>query len=271
MKPLSSLLGFVIGLFSVSLACAEMTVHFIDVGQGGGVLIEKDGKTILYDCGDTFASEAVVEYLTTFDISVIDAMIISHAHKDHMGGCIDVLDKFAVTTLYHNGSKANTKIWTKFLKNVTASQIQTVVVDKDIEMDGLRILVAYDAPRNKRFSKEADNSLLVHLTDGTVRVLLTGDCEKACEKEIIKTTTVSSQILNVGHHGSDAASSPDFLASVKPKIAIAQAGVNNQYDHPTPAVRKRLQKKNIHLYRTDYDGSIMVRSDGNGYEVETDK
>ncbi len=48
---------------------AEMTVHFIDLGQGGGVLIQKDGKTILYDCGDTFAVPTMAKYLDALSVS----------------------------------------------------------------------------------------------------------------------------------------------------------------------------------------------------------
>lgn len=258
-----------IALGSTSLATAEMTVHFIDVGQGGGVLIEKGGKHILYDCGDTFAGPIVRDYLSALDIDSIDVMIISHAHKDHMGGCIEILEHMPVKIVYHNGSKTRTGVWKKFQK--AAKKAQTIqVIEQDGDLDGFTILVGYDS-RAKRFSKEADNSLLVRLTDGNVRVLLTGDCEATCEKEVSGTSDVRSEILNVGHHGSNAASSPAFLSKVKPKIAIAQAGLHNQYGHPTTAVRNRLKQAGIQLYRTDFAGSVVLHSDGETYEVETEK
>lgn len=265
----ASLVGLVIGLWGATVSSAEMSVHFIDVGQGGGVLIQKDGKNILYDCGDTFASETVVDYLAALDIETIDVMIISHAHKDHMGGCIEVLEKLSVGTVYHNGSDARTGIWKQFQKAARKAR-RVEVVDKDTQADGLQILVGYDS-RGKRFAKEADNSVLVRITDGKTRVLLTGDCERICEHEIIKTSDVRSEILNVGHHGSDAASSPEFLAKVKPTIAIAQAGVRNQYGHPTPTVRARIRQIGAQLYRTDFSGSIVIHSDGNTYQIETEK
>ena len=265
----ASLLALVIGLWGAAVTSAAMSVHFIDVGQGGGVLIQKDGKNILYDCGDTFAGETVVDYLAALDIETIDVMIISHAHKDHMGGCIEVLEKLSVGTVYHNGSDARTGIWKKFQKAARKAQ-RVEVVDKDTQADGLHILVGYDS-RGKRFAKEADNSLLVRITDGKTRVLLTGDCERICEHEIIKTSDVRSEILNVGHHGSDAASSPEFLAKVNPTIAIAQAGVRNQYDHPTPTVRARIRQIGARLYRTDLSGSIVIHSDGSTYQIETEK
>ena len=213
---------------------AEMAVHFIDVGQGGGVFIQKDGKNILYDCGDTFAGPTVVDYLEALDVDTIDLLVISHAHKDHMGGCIAVLKKVKVKRVYHNGSRAKTGTWKKFLKEAKKADT-VVVVERDLDENGIQILVAYDS-RGARFSKEADNSVLVRLVDGKVRVLLTGDCEATCEKEVSGTSDVRAEILNVGHHGSNAASSPEFLKNVKPKIAVVQAGAGNQYGHPTKPV-----------------------------------
>lgn len=245
-----------------------MSVHFMDVGQGGGVFIQKDGKTILYDCGDTFAGPVVTDYLNALDVDTIDLLIISHAHKDHMGGCLHVLDKIKVKRVYHNGSKARTAIWKKFLR-VAGQKSQAIPIEKDRTEEGIAMLVAYDS--HGFYSKEADNSVLVRLIDGKVQVLLTGDCEAVCEKEVGKTSTVQSEILNVGHHGSDAASSPEFLEQVKPRIAVIQAGVGNQYEHPRPQVLNRLKQIGATIYRTDQDGTIVIHSDGNKVEVETEK
>ena len=250
------------------IALAEMAVHFIDVGQGGGVFIQKDGKNILYDCGDTFAGPTVTEYLDALDVDTLDLLIISHAHKDHMGGCTHVLQKVKVKRVYHNGSKARTGTWRKFLK-VAGQKSRAIPVEKDMTEDDIEILVAYDS--HGQYSKEADNSVLVRLIDGKVRVLLTGDCEAICEKEVSTTSNVQSEVLNVGHHGSNAASSLEFLKKVKPKIAVIQAGAGNQYGHPKPSVLTRLKQVGATIYRTDKDGSIVIHSDGNTVKAETEK
>lgn len=258
-----------LALIGWAVASAEMAVHFIDVGQGGGVFIQKDGKTIMYDCGDTFAGPTVVDYLEALDVNTIDIMVISHAHKDHMGGCIEVLKKVKVKQVYHNGSKAKTATWKKFLKEAKKAD-RVVVVERDLDENGIQILVAYDS-RGKRYTKEADNSVLLRLVDGRVRVLLTGDCEAPCEREVSGTSEVSAEVLNVGHHGSNAASSPDFLRKVRPKAAVIQAGAGNQYGHPTKPVLGRLRQVGATVYRTDRDGTIVVLSDGESFTVETEK
>jgi len=257
-----------VALFFVATpAGAEMAVHFIDVGQGGGVLIAKDGKHILYDCGDTFAGRSVIDYLEALDVKTIDIMVISHAHRDHMGGCIDVLKQkdVKVRRIYHNGSRAKTGIWKQFLK-VAQRAGSVEVVEQDVRDSGVHILAAY-VSHGQRYAKEADNSLLLQLVDGSVRVLLTGDCEATCEKQVSGVTDVSADVLNIGHHGSNAASSPGFLKKVKPKIAVIQAGACNQYGHPTKPVLDRLKQVGATIYRTDQDGSVVVHSDGQTYKI----
>jgi competence protein ComEC len=253
------------------ISSADMTVHFIDVKQGGGVFVQKDGLNILYDCGDTFAGPIVTQYLAALDVEKIDILIVSHAHQDHMGGCVNVLKTLPVDRVYHNGSKAKTGTWKEFLKEINKRVQEINVVEKDLDLtSGVQILVAYDS-HGKFYSKEADNSVLVKLTDGKVRVLLTGDCEATCEKEVSAQSNVRSDVLNVGHHGSNASSSPAFLVRVKPQIAVIQAGAGNQYGHPTKPVLQRLKGAKAKIYRTDLDGAIVLTSDGQTFTVETDK
>jgi len=248
---------------------AGMTVHFMDVGQGGGVFIEKDGQNILYDCGDTFAGKGVLRYLEAHAVKIIDFMVISHAHKDHMGGCIDVLkSQIKVRKVLHNGSNASTNIWTEFL-NTARGKAELEQIEHDTKEGGMEILVAYDS--HGRFSKEADNSILVRLVDGQIQVLLTGDCEAVCEKEIMKESDVKATVLNVGHHGSNASSSTPFLNQVAPKISVISVGAGNQYGHPTLPALERLAEAKTHVYRTDLNGSVVVNSDGNTVTVDTEK
>ena len=269
--PIAFLITMLASLVGVQLASAEMTVHFINVGQGGGVFVQKDGKNVLYDCGDTFAGTIVTDYLDAIDVKSIDLLIASHAHQDHIGGCVHVLNNMEVKRVYHNSSKARTKTWRQFLK-VANLKSQPSQLEKDTTEDWLQILVAYDS--HGTYAKEADNSLLARLVDGSVQVLLTGDCEAACEREVSASSKVGSVVLNVGHHGASAASSAVFLSKVKPKIAVIQAGVNNQYGHPKPDVITRLLKAGVtrdKIYRTDKQSSIVVVSDGVTVQVDTEK
>lgn len=247
---------------------ATMVVHFIEVGHGAAVFVKKDRMTIMYDCGDTFAGPVVSDYLAALGVRAIDLLIVSHGLKDHMGGCIEVLNKTKVRAIYYNGSQMSTGTWAKFLK--AAREVKTVIVEKDIDLKGVQIIVAYDT-LGRRYSKEADNSILVRLIDTDVRLLLTGGCEAPCEKELIKTTDIQSDILNVANHGSNASSSWGFLKKVKPKVAVIQVGSGNQYGHPMKPVLRRLRAVGAKVLRTDCDGSVVILSDGRSFKLEQER
>ena len=78
-----------------------------------------------------------------------------------------------------------------------------------------------------------------------------------------------SEILKVGHHGSDTATSDNLLDTIKPELAVISCGVNNKYGHPTEEVLNKLDKRGITTLRTDLSGDIIITTNGTDYTVET--
>ena len=74
----------------------DMTVHFLDVGQGLSILVQSEGQTMIYDGGDRSTSSFVVSYLKEQNVSKIDYLISSHYDSDHMAGLIGCLNAFEV-------------------------------------------------------------------------------------------------------------------------------------------------------------------------------
>ena len=112
-------------------------------------------------------------------------------------------------------------------------------------------------------------SIVLKITYGNVSFLYTGDAESLSEEEI--TSDVSADILKVGHHGSDTSTSDEFLARVNPSYVIISVGANNSYNHPSASTIEKLEKYTNNIYRTDINGSIIVRTNGINIEVETEK
>ena len=97
-----------------------------------------------------------------------------------------------------------------------------------------------------------------------------GDATTSVEKEILN-KNLKSDILKVGHHGSQYSSSAQFLKEVSPKYAIIQVGKENKYNHPKDITLKKLEKIGANIYRTDNNGTIILTSDGENIKVETEK
>ena len=88
---------------------------------------------------------------------------------------------------------------------------------------------------------------------------MTGDAENQIEKEILRANEdVKATILKVGHHGSNTATTQEFLDAIKPKYALISCGQNNKFNHPSKEVVERLDKENISVFRTDELGTITL-------------
>ena len=67
-----------------AVAGKEMTVHFIDVGQGDSIFIQApNGKTMLVDAGVKGAGKAVVDYLRAQGVQKLDYVVATHPDADH--------------------------------------------------------------------------------------------------------------------------------------------------------------------------------------------
>ncbi|MGI9067491.1 MAG: ComEC/Rec2 family competence protein [Pyrinomonadaceae bacterium] len=118
------------------------------------------------------------------------------------------------------------------------------------------------------------NSIVMRLDYGDFSMLLPGDAEEQTEHRMLtKDLNLNARILKVAHHGSKYATSQDFLARVKPEVAIISCGEWNRYGHPSQVVLDRLRASNVKLYRTDLHGEIAITTKGkeNDYVVKAAK
>jgi competence protein ComEC len=115
-----------------------------------------------------------------------------------------------------------------------------------------------------------NDSLVLRLRYGNRTILLPGDAEKDVERTLLSedsTQGLQADVLKIGHHGSRNSTVPDFLAAVRPQIAIISAGEDNPYGHPSPVLLERLQTAGVQTFRTDQDGAVTILTDGETLEV----
>ena len=113
-----------------------------------------------------------------------------------------------------------------------------------------------------------DYSPIMKITFGENSFLFTGDAEKLVEKQVIANgENIDADVLKVGHHGSTTSSSEDFIKEVSPDIAVIPVGEGNDYGHPHKEILELLEKNNINLLRTDFEGTIILESDGENIKV----
>lgn len=251
----------------------NVSVHFIDVGQGDSILIKAPGKTVLIDGGPRSAGSTVVSYLRLQGVTTIDLLISTHPHEDHIGGLIDVLGSFTVKEIIDPGVVHTTKTFEDYLDLIDSKNIAFTEAKPGLTRDlGGTAQLQVIHPSNPSSSNLNDASVVSRLTFGSTSFLFAGDAESASESQMLKSSyTLASTVLKIGHHGSKSSSTQAFLTKINPKHAVICVGTGNSYEHPHKETLDRLKTQGVSTYRTDLNGNIVFTSDGKAVTVKTGK
>jgi competence protein ComEC len=238
----------------------SLSVSFIDVGQGDGVLVQGGGENYLIDAGRAEEGPNVVDFLRSRGVESLDGIVVSNPDADHIGGFLDVFDAFEVETVYVSGDPKGTLTYNSFLREVRdeGSKVEVVRAGRRLDWGGVQADVIAPPP-GELFSETNDNSVAILLSYGTARILLAGDAE-AKEEEYMANGPYTGPltVLKVTHHGSNTSSTPLFLSRFPPKIAVIQVGADNPYGHPTPETLDRLHRTGARVFRNDEHGDVIV-------------
>jgi len=241
----------------------SLSVSFIDVGQGDGVLVQAGGTNHLIDAGRPEEGPNVVDFLRSRGVRKLDGIVVSNPDADHIGGFLDVFDAFEVERVYVSGDPKGTLTYNSFLRGVReeGSKVEVIRSGRRLEWGGVRadVIAPPTDAEGGLFSETNDNSVAILVSYGTARVLLAGDAEGREEEYMASGPyTGPLTVLKVTHHGSNTSSTPLFLSRFRPKIAVIQCGADNPYGHPTPETLDRLQETGAKIFRNDEDGDVIV-------------
>lgn len=243
---------------------SKLKVHFIDVGQGDSVLIESDNKYMLIDAGERNKSKVVIDYLENIGVKKLDYLIATHPHSDHIGGLADVIGYFDIGKVIMPDVVHTTKTFEDLLDAISEKnlKITKAVVGNVYNIGDASFVII--APNKNSYDNLNNYSVGIKLQNGANSFLFTGDAEVKSENEMLQNgINLDADVLKLGHHGSSTSNSHNFLDAVTPDIAIISVGEGNSYGHPHAEVLQTLNDRNIKLYRTDKQGTIILESDGN--------
>lgn len=268
------LLAILLALASPA-AAADLEVVFIDVGQGDSILVvSPEGKTVLVDAGTPKAASAVLRELKRRGIRRLDLALVTHAHNDHVGGMAEVLSKVPARFYMDSGVAHPSRAYDKLLKVLEREKVpvRKARAGRKVNLGGGAVLTLLAPEEPLLHGTRSDvnaNSVVSRITFGDFSVLLTGDAEQPTEARLVKQGGLRSTVLKVAHHGARYSSTPAFLSRVRPEVAVISVGADNTYGHPTRETLRRLETLRARVLRTDRDGTVVVRSDGHGYTVQT--
>lgn len=250
---------------------SQLTVSYIDVGQGDATLIQKGNFHMLIDAGKNEKGTMVVEYLKKHGVQKLDVLVGTHPDSDHIGGLDDVLNEVSADTVYLPETSKETKTYREVMDVLgqNGKEAQMPEIGKEYRYDQ-NVLVRFLGPQ-RNYKDANNNSFVVQLAYGKNRFLFMGDAEEQEEEDIVeKKYDLECDVLKVGHHGSYTATSDVFLQESNPVYAVISAGAGNSYGHPHAATLAKLQDEDVQVYRTDQMGTIQAVSDGNQVRLQTE-
>lgn len=259
-----------------SLPDAEGTsfeVHFIDVGQADAALVLCDGEAMLIDGGNRADSSLIYSYLKQRGVDQLDYMVCTHPHEDHVGGLAGALNYASVDVAYAPVTDYDSEVFSNFNKYLEkqGKRVTVPTAGDTFMLGSARVSVA--GPVGEGTGGKLNNtSIVLRVSYGNTSFLFTGDAEREEEQAILEAGyELQSTVLKVGHHGGASSTTYPFLREVAPEYAVISVGEGNSYGHPTEDVLSRLRDADVEVYRTDEQGTVVCRSDGEQVSFETGK
>jgi competence protein ComEC len=251
-----------------------MKVIFFDVGQGDAALVTfPNGENILIDAGPNLegfdaAKFFLLPYFKRNSFDRLSSVVLSHADNDHIGGMPSIFRNIKVNHLFDTGLYHQSAVCSTYQHLVDSLNLTQHCINRPGRMDNSEdygVFLIHPATEFwKKYRTDVNNSsLVVKIVFGKRSFLFLGDVEKEAEDVLINyADLLNADVLKIPHHGSETSSTEALLKIVQPKFAIISVGKNNKFKFPSSTVIRRLDDLNIPVIRTDENGAVVFKTDG---------
>ena len=251
-------------------ASTNVTIKFIDVGQGEAILIALPEKTVLIDAGPTGSAPKIAQVLQELGRDKIDYLVATHPDEDHIGGMADVISSTQIGTIYAPNKTNNTATYRKFLTAIQNNNLQITLAEAGTiidQTDSYKLEILWPK-KDANFPETNDYSIIIKLTVGNKMFLFTGDAPTSA---ILDSNPGHINVLKLSHHGSRTGTTEVLIHKLSPTYAVVSYAVDNSYGHPMQSVLNALHKHSVEVWGTGANGTITITCDGTNIDISGEK
>ncbi len=254
----------------------EVLFHMIDVGQGDAILVTSKSGNMLIDTSENGEKDKLLAYLDALEINSFEYVVFTHPDADHIGNAEYIVENYGIGNIIMPDFSKSTQMYERLISAIEKKNVNVILIgeSEDCEQSGYTFYLG--SMLNTVIAPVADindaneMSVVIKSTYGDTSIMLTGDAEERSEEQILERwnkADLDCDVLKVGHHGSSSSTTKEFLDAVSPSIALISCGKNNKYNHPNKETMDKLIDAGVTIYRTDEDGSVVLRTDGKSFSV----
>ncbi len=260
-------------------ADGEVLFHMLDVGQGDAILVTSSAGNMLIDTSISSERTTLRSYLSKLGINSFEYVVFTHPDADHIGSADHIIKNYDIKNIIMPDFAKTTDTYNKMLDAIEQSEANLILIGEgeDCEQAGysfyLGSMLNTIMGPTEDFKTSNEMSVVIKSSYGDTSILLTGDAEYESERKMLEkwgSEALDCDVLKVGHHGSSTSTTDEFLAAVSPSIAVISCGKNNKFNHPNKETTDKLIDASIKYYRTDIDGDVVLRTDGEAFTVVED-
>jgi competence protein ComEC len=246
-----------------------LRVTFLDVGQGDAELLEVPQGAVLVDTGPPEAN--VGRQLRRLGLRSLSAVVLTHPHRDHVGGMPSVVSRLHVAELLDPRQPGGGTDERAAIASARRAGVPVIAAreGETLRIGSLVLRVLWPDGAGLQGEDPHRHAVVLLASFGATDVLLTADAESDVTSAL---RLPPVEILKVAHHGSADPGLPDLLRRLRPRVAVIEVGKHNDYGHPRPQTLAALAASpELRVYRTDENGRIVVESDGETFSVRVER
>lgn len=246
----------------------SVRIGHLNVGQGDAAVVELPGSKVLVidagglAAGDFDTGEAIVApYLRSRKILKVDYVVVTHARIDHYGGMRAVVEQFSPQEFWSGTARGKTGRFEDLEEALERAKIHRVTLGEHQacrDIDAARVCALYPPADGG-----ADAPAVLSLEFGRLRYLFSSDIDKRDEAVLLRRAeTLRSAVMTVPRHGSASSSAREFIAAVRPRLAIVSGGSRSRAEARHEEIAARYREAGSEMLHTYEDGAVIVESDG---------